>query len=152
MVLHDTAIILPPIVTMSDEISEAVKALLREHVTSFEKLELLLLLSGEPQQAWTIASLSSRVRVLEDLIVEALDALQRSRLVTSAVECGQRVARYAPATAELANAARELFRIFPEQRAAIIVFMNANAIERVRSGAIRTFADAFIIRKEGKDG
>jgi hypothetical protein len=30
--------------------------------------------------------------------------------------------------------------------------MNTNAIERVRSGAIRTFADAFVLRKEDKDG
>lgn len=137
---------------MTDEFPQAVKALLREHVTSFEKLELILLLSGQPQQAWTTPSLSSRLHVPEELIVEALDALQRSKLVASTLEAGQRVVRYAPATSELAQAARELVRIFPDQRAAVIGFMNANAIERVRSGAIRTFADAFILRKEDKDG
>jgi hypothetical protein len=137
---------------MTEEFPESVKALLREHVTSFEKLELILLLAGQPQQAWTIASLSSRVHVPEDLIVEALDALERARLVGSTIEGGQRLVRHAPATAELAHAACELLRIFPELRAAIIVFMNANAIERVRSGAVRTFAEAFILRKDKKDG
>jgi hypothetical protein len=148
MAIHDIVFILPSLVKMTGEFPEAVKALLRDHVTSFEKLEVLLLLSGEPHQAWTTASLSSRVHVPEDLIVEALDALQRSRLVGSTAGAGQRVVRYAPATAELAHAARELLRVFPDQRAAIIGFMNANAIERVRSGAIRTFADAFILKKE----
>ena len=137
---------------MTDEFPEAVKALLREHVTSFEKLELLMILSGEPQQAWTAASLSSRLHVSEELVVEALDALQRSRLVGSTVEGEQRTVRYAPASTELAHAARELARIFPDQRAAIIGFMSANAIERVRSGAIRTFADAFIIGIVDKNG
>ncbi len=138
--------------TITDEFPEAVKALLREHVTSYEKLELLLLFGGEPLQPWTTASLSSRVHIPEELTVEALDALQRSKLVQSTIEGGQRVVHYAPATAQLAHAVRELLRIFPDRRAAIIVFMNANAIERVRSGALRTFSDAFILRKEDKDG
>lgn len=34
----------------------------------------------------------------------------------------------------------------------IMRLMSANAIERVRTAALRTFAEAFVIRKDGRGG
>ena len=38
------------------------------------------------------------------------------------------------------------------QTAAVLLTMSTNAIERLRSGALNAFADAFILRGKDKDG
>ena len=45
-----------------------------------------------------------------------------------------------------------LARAYKDQPMPVIKLMSANAIERVRTAALRTFADAFLIRKDKKDG
>ena len=44
-----------------------------------------------------------------------------------------------------------LARVYEERRLDVIKRMTANAIERVRTAAIRTFSDAFLLRRKKDD-
>lgn len=139
--------------TFANQIPEAVQALLREHVTSFEALAVLLLLRADPNARPTIEAIASQIPMPLDLTVGVIHSLRESALVACKPDAQQMFCHYAPGNPQLARATDALAHTFEEQRVAVISFMNANAIERVRSGALRTFSDAFIIRKkEDNDG
>jgi DNA-binding IclR family transcriptional regulator len=140
---------------MNDELGEKTRALLRESITSFEMLEILLLLRAHPDLSWTVSSVAARVHMPDDLVARALEALRARQLVRSGVPPlapGSRDYTYGPGTTELAAAAEELVRDFAERRAAVLSTMSTNAIERLRSGALSAFADAFVLGSKRKDG
>jgi hypothetical protein len=137
---------------MNDELGEKTRILLRDFITSFEMLEVFLLLRAAPEQSWTAKSVSARVHVADDLVARALEALHVRRLVHAGPPFAPGEFRYGPATAELAEAGEELARDFAERRAAVLSTLSTNAIERLRSGALSAFADAFILGSKRKDG
>ena len=60
---------------------------------------------------------------------------------------------YSPGSVALAGVVDELAESYDVNRLTVINLMNANAFERVRTQALSTFANAFILgRKKGKDG
>jgi hypothetical protein len=134
---------------MTDELHEKTRALLREAITSFEMLEIVLLMRAQPEASWTAASLAGRVHVPDDLVARALHALHAAGLAAAVdappgAKSGQ-LYRYRPATPDLATAAEALALDFSERRAAVLSTMSTNAIERLRSGALSAFADAFVL-------
>jgi hypothetical protein len=137
---------------MNDELGEKTRILLRDFITSFEMLEVLLLLRTSPGQSWTAASVAACVRVQEDLVTRALEALYARRLVQAGAPLAQGEFRYGPGTAALVAAVEELAGDFAERRAAVLSTLSTNAIERLRSGALSAFADAFILGSKRKDG
>ena len=84
-----------------------VRELLRQHVRSFETLEVLLVLHGSPHERWRADSLAER-------------------------------------TGALAHACEQ-------QRAELMSVMSTHAIERLRSGAMRAFADSFVFGQKKPD-
>lgn len=133
----------------ASDLPEDVRALLHEHIESYEQLEILLLLRRERYEQWTSEKLAARLRVPTDLAAIALAGLKASRLVeASGVPPTQFV--YRAAGSALDAAAGRLEREYAERPIAIIRLMNANAIERLRTAALHTFADAFVLKK--KDG
>jgi hypothetical protein len=152
-VVFHAAISICRVMTGAYDIPEAVQALLRDHVTSFEALAALLLLRSNPNARWSVEAIAREIRMLPDSTVAALQALRASALVACQCEGAQLLCQYAPGNPWLASAADALAQAFEDHRVAVISCMNANALERVRSGAIRTFSDAFLIKKkEGQDG
>ena len=141
---------------MNGEPGEKTCALLRESITSFEMLEIFLLMRAEPDLSWTVHSVASRLRMPDDIVARALQSLRAARLVQSAPSpsAGQSVDqyRYGPQDPELIAAADELARDFAERRAAVLSTMSTYAIERLRSGALTAFADAFLLGSKKKDG
>lgn len=137
----------------TDDLPEDVRALLHTHIESYEQLEVLLLLRRERYEEWTIAGLAARLRVHEDLVGSALERLKASGLVvaTAAAPPAPRFA-YRPSSSGLDAAAGRLDREYAEHPIRIIQLMSANAIERVRTAALHTFADAFVLKKDKKDG
>ena len=130
----------------ADEVPEDVRAFLTQHVESYEQLQILLLLQRE-RTDWTAQGLSERMKVSLPLIAAALASLQ-SRAV---VECGP-ASCGAPDTGDSPAAALDktierLASVYADRPIAVIRLMSANAIERVRTAALRTFVDAFILRK-----
>ena len=59
---------------------------------------------------------------------------------------------YRPTSSGLDAAAGRLDREYAERPIRIIQLMSANAIERVRTAALHTFADAFVLKKKDSDG
>jgi hypothetical protein len=128
--------------------SEQVRFFLREHVTSFERLEVLLLLHGSPSEELATSEVTRRLTIREELVAEALQGLVKSGLL--GVRSG--AFRFAPVTTALAAAVNALAIAYQDQRAAVLSTMSMNAIERIRSGPVKAFADSFVFRKKDDNG
>lgn len=141
---------------MEDEPSlEEVGAFLRERVESFEQLEILLLLHRDQNESWTAANVAAELRLSQGLAGDALDHLCRGNLLDVRVGKDSLVFRYAAGTPELVAAVDRLARAYRERRIDVLRLLSTQAVDRVRTSAIRLFADAFLIggsktKKEGK--
>jgi len=136
--------------TDASELPEDVRALLHEHIESYEHLETLLLLRRERYEQWTSEGVAARLRVRPELIEAALANLKASGLVEATGVAPPRFA-YRPASSGLDAAVGRLEREYAERPILIIQLMSANAIERLRTAALHTFADAFVLHKKDKD-
>jgi hypothetical protein len=137
---------------MNDELGDKTRTLLRDFITSFEMLEIFLLLHANLQRDWSAAEVAGHVRIADDLVVRALESLRARRLIRGSPPLAAGRFQYAPESRELADAADALAHDFAERRAAVLLTMSTNAIERLRSGALNAFADAFILGSKHKDG
>jgi hypothetical protein len=127
-----------------------VQALLRDHLRSFEGLEVLMLLQAQASRAWTAIAVSTETRLDVELIREAMSALAGSGLLRQNPS-DPLEHRYHPSTPQLASAVEELAAAYREQNATVMSQMSANAIERIRYGTIKAFADAFVLGKRKRD-
>lgn len=134
------------------ELPPDVQELLRDYIESFEQLELLLLLRDEPGPCWTQDALSARLGVPGSLMFEALTGLQSGGFLGMDTESGQKKYRYRIQSDKREATIGRLNRFYKEQPMLVMKLMSANAIERVRTAALRTFSDAFILRKDKNDG
>jgi len=131
------------------ELDAEVRQLLSEHVTGYELLEALLLLHRDSRQLSTVEQLGAELRIDTGSMATALAELAEHGLLER--RSGPPVSyRYAPAQTALAAAVDRLAQLYTEQRLEIIRQMSANAIERLRSSAARSFSDAFLLRGRGK--
>ncbi len=119
-------------------------------VHSYEELEALLLLQRDASRPWTSGDVA---RALSIDGANARIALQR--LVQDGV-VEETTVRGSPHTCY--RGPREAFRAlvsalsdaFEHHKIDVIAAMNRNALERMRTDALRVFADAFVIRR--RDG
>jgi DNA-binding MarR family transcriptional regulator len=138
-----------------DRLPDEVRALLRERIESYEELEALLALERLRGTGRTAEELSGAVHVDVPLIERALRSLEARALIERRAPSAQNSALrpepryfYAPASTQLDSAVRALAMAYAEQPIPIIKIMSENAIQRLRTGAARAFADAFILRKD----
>jgi DNA-binding IclR family transcriptional regulator len=130
---------------------ESVRLFLREHMTTFERLEVLLYLRKHAADEHSAKSVGDGLGVPPELTSDALLGLTASGLIARANAQG--TFRFEPATPELANAAAGLATAYQEQSAAVLSAMSMYAIERIRSGPMRAFADSFVLGTgKGKRG
>jgi hypothetical protein len=129
----------------TDELPSAVRQLLRDHVHAYEELELLLLMSSQPDAAWTPDDVAVRVRIDRSLAKEVLQRLH-AQGVLAEEPAGP---AFRPAIAPEVLTA--LGRAYDVNRLAVMNFMSANALERLRTSALRAFASAFLLGKK-QDG
>ncbi|MGH8326077.1 MAG: hypothetical protein ACRET2_04880 [Steroidobacteraceae bacterium] len=139
-----------------EQLPDDVQALLRERIESYEQLEALLVLQEEGGR--TAEELCARLRVPLTLVESALQDLQSYGLVQpqpaqprpeqrQLEPAAQRYA-YVPETTALAAAVSHLASAYARDPVPIIKLMSSNAIQRLRTGAVRAFADSFILRKD----
>jgi hypothetical protein len=138
-------------VTEATDLPADVRALLHEHIESYEQLELLLLLRRERYEEWTIPGLAARLHVGEELVGSALEGLKLGGLVAITAATPAPRFAYRPVSSGLDTAAGRLDREYHERPIRIIQLMSANAIERLRTAALHTFADAFVLHKKKDD-
>jgi predicted ArsR family transcriptional regulator len=139
-------------VSDTDDLAEDVRALLHEHIESYEQLEVLLLLRRERHEECTVAALAARLHIREELVAAALEALETGGLVAVTGAAPEVRFAYRPASSGIDAAAGGLQREYAERPIRIIQLMSANAIDRVRTAALHTFADAFVLKKKDTDG
>jgi hypothetical protein len=133
--------------SQTDDITEDVRAFLSEHIQSYEQLEILLLLRNETMD-WTPQRLSSHLKISPSLIEAALSELHSRGFVDS--PRGASRVRYTGGSraAGLEMTIARLATVYAARPIEIIRLMTSNAIERVRTAALRTFVDAFVLRKD----
>jgi hypothetical protein len=130
-------------------VGDEVCAFLRDHIDSFESLEVLLLLRRE-RTACTAEELCRRLKTRAPLIDDALAVLVRARLVNTTDQNMWALYTYADEDSARDAIVGALERVYRDEPIRIMQLMSTNAIERLRTSTIRAFADAFVVRK-GKD-
>lgn len=136
---------------MTGDLPEDVRALLHEHIETYEQLEVLLLLRRERCGEWTVTGLAARLQLRDELIGSALEGLRTAGLVTITEGAPAPRFAYRPASPGLDAAAGRLDREYAERPIRIIRLMSANAIERLRTAALHTFADSFVLKKKDNE-
>jgi predicted transcriptional regulator len=127
-----------------------VRDLVRASLHSIEELEVLLKLHAGGR--WTVAQLSCELRLPESTIEAAVQALAQNKLATQVGAERPWHYVYAPQAPEVQQAVDELAATYAENRVPILMFISSTAIERVREGALKAFADAFRLSGRTKDG
>jgi hypothetical protein len=118
---------------------DEILAFVRQSFRSVWPLELLLVLSQEPVQDWTVDALAREVRASSVVVVRGLQALQAAGLVASETHQGY---RFRP-VAESAEMARGLIDLYNRKPRAVTRAVFAAPRDRIQS-----FADAFRLRKD----
>jgi hypothetical protein len=135
----------------SERLPESVSALLRDQVTTFEQLEVLLLLQAHPHDDWTAATVSDRTGIPAELSARALADFSGNGLIEQVRENPPAYC-FAPRNTRLRQAAADLATAYRDQHALVMSTMSVNAIERIRSGTLRAFSDAFLLKRKDRDG
>ena len=117
-----------------------------DHVESVMQLEVLLLLAGQPGQAWSAADLAQQLRIDPAWVDGQLRAMVAKGLVVLVDGPPGPQFRYAPRTPELARAVDELAHAYADRRVTVIGLIFSKPVDKLRS-----FADAFRIRKDKAD-
>jgi predicted ArsR family transcriptional regulator len=117
-------------------LTQSVRWLLSEHIFSYEQLEVLLLVHRE-RRSWRPEDLARALQLSVEAAGAALEHLEQRGLVEAQTE-------------DLKVAVEELSKTYTDNRLEVMVAMNENAMKRVRTAAMRTFADSFVWKK--KDG
>lgn len=138
--------------TEPHDIAPRVRSLISERIESFEQLEVLKLLSSQPTRDWTAAAVGRELRIDADLAAMALHSLAVRELVVMRRSEREPTFRFGSANPSLSLAAEDLLRAYADDPLGIVRLLSANAIERVRTAATRAFSDAFLYRKDKKDG
>lgn len=129
-------------------IPDEVRAFIAEHIDSVEQVEVLLLLRRSGDREWTADAVSDELRTNPGSAAERLADLTARRLIAPAGGAPERPGyRYAPGTPALDQAVRGLDQAYAERRVSVINLIFSKPIDK-----IRTFADAFRLRKDGRDG
>jgi hypothetical protein len=125
-------------------ISDNAKALLRDHIESFEQLEILLLLRRRGADTVDSDAIAIELKLDFDTVTEVLGHLCRGHLAAR-VGGEARLFRYSADRPGMDAAVSNIAQSYAENRLEVINLMNTNAIERVRTSAMRAFANSFLL-------
>lgn len=132
-----------------DDLPERIRAFLFDHIHSFEELEMVALMQRDPALRWTEERMAEALRISPASTRDALKALVNRGMVRTIPE--RETIVYAPSEEHQRELA-ELAALYAARRLEIVMQMSANSIERMRTGAMRTFADCFFVGRNRKDG
>ncbi len=131
------------------ELPEEVCILLRTRIDTYEKLEILRLLHDDPQRSWSPNELSDRLHISVPLVDAAVGALQLDGLLRRAAQVAGERRGYSLASSDISGPSVRVLQEYRERPLRIMQIITVYAIERVRSGALRAFVDAFQRKNTG---
>lgn len=111
-----------------------------DNVATYDDLDVLLLLQGQPEVDWTIQAAAPVLGLPAEACQVALENLAAHGLLV--LGGNPSTFRYAPASKELGDAAELLQRAHRKDRFAIVQFMTTNALDRVRAAALARLGGA----------
>jgi hypothetical protein len=127
-------------------ISARVQHFLAAHVESVLELEVLLLLRERPERSWTAAELAQDLKIDAAWAGGQLGKLAADKILQRGGENSGQY-RYAPASPEMDAVIGEVANAYASHRVTIIGLIFSKP-----TSTLKTFADAFRIRKEPNDG
>lgn len=133
-------------VAEDESISPEVRAFIAGQIDSVVQLEMLLLLHADPQQAWSPDDLAKELRIEPHWSAAQLTTLAQRGLL-GVVDAAGSTYRYGPNTAELAQTVDGLAKAYADRRVTVISLIYSKPVDTLRS-----FADAFRLRKDNPDG
>lgn len=134
-----------------DPLSDELRSFLRENVHTYEELEILLLLTQHREGRWSIDSVAAELRLPEQMASAGLATLHTRGLVQCTKEPPRRY-WYDSAEVTCDPVLTRLAEAYTTRRFVVVEVMSANALSRLRSSALQTFAEAFRIRGPKKNG
>jgi biotin operon repressor len=133
-------------------ISEAAFVLLHDHVNTFEKLELFLMMARDPNASWSLDSIAASIKLPRAELMSAIDHLRAAGILRRVPGATYKLI-YSP-TAEVAPSCSDLFQVVESDRTTVMRILREIEIARASRSSAYAFADAFKIRKpipEGSD-
>lgn len=127
-------------------ISPEVRAFIAGQIESVVQLEMLLLLHTDPLRAWSADELAKELRI-EPAWAGAQLLLLAQRGLLSVADSNGASYRYGPNTPELAQAVDGLAKAYTDRRVTVISLIYSKPVD-----TLKTFADAFRLRKDNPDG
>jgi hypothetical protein len=137
-------------VTAPLEVSPTTKRFLFEHVHSHEQLETLFFLHSRKAEAFTPNELAQQLAIQPEAATSALEHLHQQLLVVTINGSGKY--RLQTDNPTLAAGVDELMREYQSKRVQLLTLLGANAVERLRSSAMKIFAEAFKLGGPKKNG
>lgn len=129
----------------SNDLPEDVRRFIADHIESVEQLEILLLLHHHGGRVWTAESVARELRIAPISAGERLEDLARASIV-SRMQGTPVEYRYAPGSPNLDAAVAGLATAYSERRVTVINLIFSKPVDK-----IRTFADAFRLRRDDDD-
>lgn len=117
-----------------------VRDFISEHIASMEQIEVLLLLSGQPEKEWPVDAVVAHIQSGPASILAHLRAFCEQGLL---VQKSNQVYQFSARTEKLAQAMRALATTYKERRIKVIELIYQKPADGVQS-----FADAFKLRKD----
>jgi hypothetical protein len=128
------------------EIPQEIRRLLAEHIESVVQVEILLLLHADPARARTAQDVARELRIDPTYAQTELANLSvRGMLRPTDKSAG--AYQYAPASPQMDAAVNGLAKAYADRRVTVIGLVYSKPPDQIRS-----FADAFRLRKEKGDG
>ena len=128
---------------METALSSQVRTLIIDRISSVVQLEVLLLLHGQSMRPWTAAEVAADLRIDPNWAEAQLAELTAHGLAASSNGGPVAAYQYHPATDELGRTVDELSRAYTDMRVSVISLIYSKPAD-----TLKTFADAFRIRKE----
>lgn len=128
-----------------DPLPDDVRRFLHSVIRSVDELELLRALSEQPEREWGAAELGSGIQTGPEAAAGLLAYLLARGLVTRTAGADRPSWKYGAATPELAAGLAGLLRLYRERPVTMIKAVYA----RPADDPLKSFADAFRLRKEG---
>lgn len=131
---------------MSDPgIPNSARAFIHDHIESVVQLEVLLLLHANPQRGWTAADIGRELRIDPAWAsTQLVDLHARGMLQATDAASG---AYQFTTDARLAQAVSELAKTYADRRVSVTALIFSKPVDK-----LKTFSDAFRLRKERPDG
>jgi len=135
---------------VSQEEPKHIQAFVAGYIESVIQLEVLLVLYGSSERAWTAEALARELRIDPAWVDGQLAQLCAKGLLHCS-EDGPRSYRYQPHTSELHQAMIDLSKAYADRRVSVISLIYSRPAEQP-TDPLKSFSDAFRLRKDNRNG